>query len=315
MTGKRAKLFTHGDMDGCGCVIVSNKFFDKVDYVICDYDNVDTHVADFLDSVTPQELDEMYDYLLITDISLKQDSVVEMVDRFFNECKHTQIKLIDHHKTALWLNKFPWAWVIVSSKHMYGEVKHSGTNLVYRYLGSASFETYVGLDADIPDLVENIRLYDTWEWKDQKLPIPGELNKLFSTLGQDRFIRRFTENSKVEFSESEQLVLTLEKENVSRFINTKLKQVRVKRYNEYQLAIVFADRYQSDLGHAILNNFNNIHMAAMVDLGKGIVSFRTDRPEVDVAEFAGIFGGGGHKPAAGCKLIGELKKVVLSAIA
>ncbi|PIR93370.1 hypothetical protein COT99_01215 [Candidatus Falkowbacteria bacterium CG10_big_fil_rev_8_21_14_0_10_43_10] len=65
----------------------------------------------------------------------------------------------------------------------------------------------------------------------------------------------------------------------------------------------------------LANFFNNLKDAKIVlvlyELGDGCVkgSLRTNKDNVDVSRLAGIFGGGGHKKAAGFEIEGKLEKI------
>lgn len=74
----------------------------------------------------------------------------------------------------------------------------------------------------------------------------------------------------------------------------------------------FKDLLHSDLFGSIVGFLSNISEAKAVLLlrqeSEGLVggSWRTAKPEVDVSKLAKIFGGGGHRQAAGFKIKGEL---------
>ena len=65
----------------------------------------------------------------------------------------------------------------------------------------------------------------------------------------------------------------------------------------------------------LANFFNSLKDAKIVlvlyELGDGRVkgSLRTNKDNVDVSKLAGLFGGGGHKKAAGFEIEGRLEKI------
>ena len=122
----KIKLFTHTDLDGIGCAILAYLAFgrENVDVEYCDYSNVNEKVEKFWDD---PEL-EAYDYIFITDISIKEKLAIHIT----NEASEPRVHLFDHHATALGLNKYDWCEVSVMNDTL--GIKTSGTELFYTYL-------------------------------------------------------------------------------------------------------------------------------------------------------------------------------------
>jgi oligoribonuclease NrnB/cAMP/cGMP phosphodiesterase (DHH superfamily) len=109
------KLFTHTDLDGIGCSILGKIYYgtNNINVEYCEYNNINEKVleCDF----------ERYEKIFITDLSVN-DEVAEKIDKL-----NGKFNLIDHHETALWLNKYDWAQV--KTKKEDGK-KESGTSLL-----------------------------------------------------------------------------------------------------------------------------------------------------------------------------------------
>ena len=98
------KLFTHNDWDGIACGILAKiAFGNNVDISYCGYETIDKEVKDIFSTVSD------YDMVFITDIRIK-DYVADEIDRNF-DCFY----LLDHHGTALYLNKYEWCKVLVEN--------------------------------------------------------------------------------------------------------------------------------------------------------------------------------------------------------
>jgi oligoribonuclease NrnB/cAMP/cGMP phosphodiesterase (DHH superfamily) len=123
----KIKLFTHTDFDGLSAGILAKiAFGDNVDIEYCEpnetCDNyIDKKVREFFFS---QEVLE-YNRIYITDLSIQEDLAKEIDICMKGTCCLPQVVLIDHHPTALELNKYNWCSVIVDVD---GE-KVSGTSL------------------------------------------------------------------------------------------------------------------------------------------------------------------------------------------
>ena len=96
------KLFTHTDLDGVGCAILAKLAFgEEVDISYCNYDDINENVMNYLN-----HNDDSLSYIYITDIRVNEE-VAELLD------KRGGVVLLDHHPTALELNKYPWCKVRV----------------------------------------------------------------------------------------------------------------------------------------------------------------------------------------------------------
>lgn len=111
-------------------------------------------------------------------------------------------------------------------------------------------------------------------------------------------VERFIANSE---NDREETYITDLAVNVE--IEKKLAQRMVQTFvKQYCVGIVHAEQYLSELGNA-LNNLNpHLDMIALINVGSKKIGFRTIHDEVNVAEFAKTYGGGGHPKASGADL-------------
>ncbi|MGI9862705.1 DHHA1 domain-containing protein [Moorella naiadis] len=259
-------LITHDDLDGAGCAVLATAAYDKILVYICNYAAVNDTVLDVLSG--PDEI-------LITDISVSPE-IAEKIDR------RGSVKLFDHHKTAAWLNRYPWAKVDSSC---------CGTMHLFNYLSQSHrrLKKYQDFTAVVND-------YDLWLHKD---PRSRQLNRLHYILGPHRFIKRFSADGRVRFRPEEKLLLDLEEEKIREYRAMLAGYEGVDRYGNKYL-FVFAERYASELGKFLLEKHPDYGYVMIINARQypTKVSLRS-RGDVDVAAIAREYGGGGHKAAAG----------------
>jgi oligoribonuclease NrnB/cAMP/cGMP phosphodiesterase (DHH superfamily) len=61
----KIKLFTHTDLDGVSCVVLAKLAFcsDNVDYEMCDYNNINEKIKDFIANKQYDNYDHIYIYI------------------------------------------------------------------------------------------------------------------------------------------------------------------------------------------------------------------------------------------------------------
>lgn len=329
------KLFTHSDLDGISCYIVAAAFFgeENISVEYCEYDNVNEKILKFLDNEKPTDYEEIF----ITDISVNEE-VAEKLDLLSrgNVCKVT---LLDHHQTALWLNKYGWAHVRVTypsieiQKSEDGdwaqipiEEKESGTSFLLEVLEDRRI-----LPKHIPDIydlekyAEQVRRYDTWDWHNKYKDVyPKELNDLFKIYGRDAYIDKILSMIREEggqdyfINETDRIVLDLQQKEIDRYVYKKNKSLRTVYYSDhtfdYTLGIVFAESHISELGNRLGELNPECDLIMMINMSTNSASLRTVKENIDVAEFAKHFRGGGHRAAAGMSIPEQLSSDVINSL-
>jgi oligoribonuclease NrnB/cAMP/cGMP phosphodiesterase (DHH superfamily) len=273
----KIKLFTHSDLDGIGCACIANIVFgdENVDYEICGYQNIDEKISTYLENKEYEKYNKTY----ITDISVKKE-IAEKI----NQCKKT-FRLLDHHKTAEFLNTYEWATVIVQNKD---DIKECGTSLLYQELYKEAYN-----DNELGNFVEMVRLYDTWDWKQTQNDLPKKLNDIFGIIGYKDFIFYYSHFRNL-FPNKFMELLKYKRREIDLAIDEKLKKVKIK--GDYAISLCDRKDLTSELGSKILEKFENINYVMLIY--DGGVALRSVG-DFDVSEIAKQYGGGGHKNAAG----------------
>lgn len=295
----KVKLFTHTDLDGVGCYIVAEAFFGvgHVDVEYCDYSDVNQKVQEFLlsDSI------ENYQTVLITDISLDRETA-DIIDNLELDL---EIKLLDHHSTALWMNEnYHWAHVREFGTH--GN-KTSGTELTFDFL----FNGFV-TNTHLRKLVHDITMYDSWRWmteSDSPYMPSKKLNNLYYLIGRDEFINAMMNRKTINDFE---LLLQVEEKRIQSIIDNKKDEIKEsalfdKNADLRYFGYVFSETNSSEIGNALCRENSHLEFIAVIDISKKLVSLRSIRDEKELhlgKDIASIYHGGGHAQASGCKLEG-----------
>lgn len=256
---------THNDLDGAGCSVLMKKFLEPDFTVYLNYDEIDNFIINN---------SHKYQKIIITDLSPSLE-----VAKFLAES--VDVLFIDHHITSEHLVEY------FDSFH---DTTKSGTLLTFEWLVENNFEC--GSYRNFAELVND---YDMWHLR---LADSLKLNMLFSLFGIERFVERFLKNPFVKFDSGEALILDIEEEAKNKYLSNGLKNISLFTDKQGRIfAVIFAEKYNSELGHYIVNN-SEASYVVIINAQKKKISLRS-KAEIDVSEIAVQNGGGGHKNAAG----------------
>lgn len=291
-------LFTHTDLDGVGCGVLAKLYFVllgyDIDVIYCSYDNIDAEVSKYL--MRPDTID---DIVLITDISVS-DSVA---DRLAHSKQLKMIRLFDHHESALGLNKYTWAQVVI--KYDSGK-KASGTSLFNDFLRTKFPlpEKYDIVRNNCTIFAEYVRLYDTYEFKDTGATIPKKLCDLLSIVGKYDFDKSMipkimSEGAMECITKFENRLLEYRQKEIDNYIYRSTFNLKIASNG---VGYIVADRFVSELGNSLCEKNPDMKYVKCIDINACTVSMRTVRNDINLAEVAQKYGGGGHQKSAGYPL-------------
>lgn len=288
------RLYTHNDLDGVGCGIVARIAFGKdVEVRYNSVMGLDYQIEKLLEN----EKNIKDDFLMITDLSVNDENLIRLDDLAKGG---GNVRLIDHHKTALHFNDYSWGRVKVQYED--GRLT-AATSLLYEYLQEHEM---IQPSQALDEFVELVRQYDTWEWDQNENIKAKNLNDLFFMISIEEFEEKMTErimnSDTFEFDEFEQKLLDMEEEKIERYVRRKKRELIQTFIGEYCAGIVHAESYHSELGNELGKEYPHIDYIAILNLGGKKISFRTIHDHVDVSAVAGKFGGGGHAKASGCSM-------------
>lgn len=293
----KIKIFSHDDLDGVGCGILGTLVFNEVDIEYCNYNYINERIENFIKNKEYTK----YDHTYITDISISE-KLANKIDKSqpsnfkkgftLAEC----FTLIDHHPTAMHLSEYWWTTIKVEDK----KGKCSGTSLFYQHLDNKKLKK-----DNVIEFVEAVRQYDTWEWATiYNNENSKKWNDLLYIYGRERFVEKIVEklkgNSNFEFDETDLLLLELEENKKERYFEKKDGEIIEKTIERYNVGIVFAEQYISELGNYLANKHNNLDFIILI--GSQSISYRGIKDDIDLGIFAKKFGGGGHPKASGSEI-------------
>lgn len=327
-------LFDHDDLDAAGCRIVfqvaHHHLKEGVDYKIVHCSNVavDDIVKTTLEDENIDDNTEIY----FSDIVASRE-VMEMIAGRFKT-----VKVWDHHRTNFYVT-----WVIpdavIIPENACG-VLESGTSLMFKhfcelaaedssdpralhFLSNDLTETSCtgGCFEFFSDLVENIRSYDTYDWKETNNITAKKLQTLFFLLGMDKFCKRYVDRiikgvGGDVIGEADADFVDARLENEQRIIDSigvdDIYDVSVRGYRA-AFILSSAGANISELSHQFLKKHPefDIFMGFTFTRG-GEYSFRCIRDDINVGEEIALpIGGGGHPKAAGASIPAEVIECII----
>lgn len=271
-----AKLIniTHTDTDGIGCGVICGLFAQRygmqLEVHYCGYGAVTDQLKAVIDHVDDHPDDHGIQMLIISDISIKEDTNVDvLLNRMVKAHPEITVKLLDHHGTASWLNKYDWAQVSETDDD---GVRRCGTYWVYSYLSEFFRDykqtrlqelnnpenTYTEWDDDGPapldpdpivDYVLAVDLYDTWKWvedypADHPMELAVDLDRLLKIKGAEEMHREMMDRlsdfwpkyyiyhgyQSCLVTTTDQVLIYYKQLEINRAIETKRKQLLIGTY-------------------------------------------------------------------------------------
>ncbi len=199
-----------------------------------------------------------------------------------------KVIVIDHHKSAE-------ESVKIAQEYVY-EMNHSGATLAWGYFFP---------DSEVPWLIRYVEDMDIWKLE---LPdvfavamITNSIEKDFDTwtkLAKD-FDGESTRNQQIERGK---IMLKYENKLMSEIMDSNKEIVRFEGYETY--AVNAPHAFASQMGNVLCKEKPPMAIVWQWSGGKIEVSLRSDG-SVDVSEIAKKYGGGGHKAAAGFRVVAE----------
>lgn len=295
------RQFTDTDLDGTGCFIVLNQFY-KVDCTSHAPGTVDYAVWSYIQSLEHMEEDDIPDYIVISDLSIHDRALADELFSYTFDKYGVQVVLLDHHASALWLNKYG-ARVCVK---LNGKLT-CGTELVYEWCLENFKASRPDLSDSLAKLVEVVRLWDTWDWT---LP-STDLHLKYLAEGLDLCVHYFDTAqlcSRITFNLLQGELVDPDLDQYMNIlvdikhheIEDRLKFIHEADFCGYTAGIVFSDKYESDIGNELCKK--GYQVGIVIDMYHNTVSLRSIDEDVDVSNIAVMYNGGGHLHAAGFPL-------------
>lgn len=320
-----AILFTHNDLDGAGCAVVFSVVMkahgSEFQVIHCSNNEVDKKVQEAWDKGIFSE----GTYICFGDICPSKEMTEKLQEHF-----PTKVRIWDHHKNNLYIPDIIPGAIIMPEENPEGKLE-CGASLVYKYFQQFP-QLYLHVIPLLTEFVENVRSYDTYEWKKTNNVSAQKLDTLMDVLGLERFVNKYIERildcweNIIHGSMDQQKYYPLIEEKYFECIDAKLEQeqkvidaltiddVKVVTIKGLKAAI----RYSGTVGiNEVANQFLTKYpeFDVFIDLGisGGYYSFRTIKDGIDVeSQFATPLGGGGHLRAAGAPIPKNLQEEIFN---
>lgn len=297
-------LISHvADNDGISPIILLKLVLKEFDYKLFEIYELEDYMNYFIDNKIYKDYDQIY----ITDLSLSLN-ICKKIDRI-PELKN-KLLVFDHHQSNLFVNDFDFATVMV--KNEIGRME-CGTSLFYKYLKSVYSNSMLNNEA-VSEYVELVRENDTWDFLSTNEEKAKKLGMLFSLYKRERYIDSMVINLKNNitslFTLEEEYLLSIEQDRMNDYIQSKIDKVYFGKINGYRVGIVFAENYRSVLGNYLSKYYKDkIDFVIIINMARSI-SYRTIK-DINVGDFAKIYGGSGHQKAAGSPLPNKFREQLI----
>ena len=293
------------DPDGISPVIFLKLIREDLDIILLNANEINPKVHEIISSKAYDNYDERF----ITDLTLDKKSC----DLIMKTGKSDRFHTFDHHAFNLIANEYPFGTAISTNDE---GVNECATSLIYKYLKKEYPETFD--NECIAHYSELIRLSDTWDWVKTNNKEAKKLNDLHDILGRENYIEYFVEffknNKKFYFTPEQETMLKIEEQRITRYLEETERTMFHGTLCGKKCGIVFAEQNRSLLGNYLAQKYAHmVDFIVIINMQQGI-SFRSVKDDVNVAEIASVFGGGGHIKASGCPMDNSLKKEVIKLI-
>lgn len=273
------------DIDGMGSVILANKFYGVVDYILCDIGNL----VDALKRIENKE----YDIIYICDLSFVSDAVSYINDHSYLIEK---IKHFDHHSSRIDDTTPSYANYVLELNGR----KTSATELFYNYLISLNNEFKSKF---YDEFVEGIRANDTWDMNGD-FELGRKLASIHAILGSNPFIEMVLSldaNQGFVLPKVYLDFIKADQDKMDSYIKNANKNLCISEYNGMKIGVSITEQYRSVLGDEICKLNPEIAFILIINFNRMSCSLRTTRDDIHLGEICKEFhhDGGGHRKAAG----------------
>ena len=298
-------LLSHiADPDGVTPIILLNLLNEKFEYKLFEVNDLSKFISDNIDS----DYFDKYEKIYITDLGIEKDCADKIIKSKYND----KFKLFDHHESRNYLNDYPFAIV----KEEIDGHKECGTTLFYKYLCN-EYKNKILKKESVVKFVELVRENDTWDFSEYKEE-SMDLSTLFSFYGKNKYISIYTDylrkHNIFSFSKTEKVILESLNNQKQEYLESFKEEMIIKKINGYNVGIVFAERYRSELGNYLAEIYqDSIDFVCIINLRRH-ASLRGRKLDKPVNAFANIYGGGGHPLAAAFPLKENIKEEIIKYI-
>lgn len=290
-------VFTHNDLDGVGSAIVVTKCLSAQFNDICSI--VQYHTYESIDPAIQKLLsdgkDHTQDMIYITDICPLEETC-DLIDK--NKDRFRNIRLLDHHKTRSWVQKYSWAKYYSES---------CGASIALADFGVISKLSVCNVVQQLDTFVCAVNAWDSWLLASKHRARGEALNTLVGFLGREQFFDVFFKNPDADKEEKFSYIVDVINRRKERYVSNVIRdQLNSARLHldahSCRFKVLFATDFISEIAHAALESPDGIDLdyVCVINPTSDSCSLRSRAMEkVDVSKIAKALHGGGHNNAAG----------------
>lgn len=335
-------LFTHDDLDGAGCRILFEVSCKRRGY---DYTVINSH-NNTIDNDVRNYISEHHEpaEFFFADICCSEELLKSIAaDMSSSEDGDEMVHVYDHHITNRFADSISGVEACIKPCKEPGGKFESGTSIMYHF----SICEPVWFSDRTKQIVNAIRCWDTFEWKDlpsnNLLAIQArQLNSLFHTFGMDTFCNFYEYIIETEkeldiylrdeaawiipnpfIKEMVENQIKAEDEGINNFANAEAPEFKFNIIDEETnmshtiTAAYFVCPGSLNISIA-MSKYLELHplvdVAVMYMPQYNTLSLRTLRDDISVAKICKTCGGGGHPKAAGCPAPSAMNSLACSTI-
>lgn len=316
-------LLTHTDLDGVSCAVIAKVAgLENLTTIFVDNDKIDELIEEYIEKHINTENFLEYDNVYITDLPIKEETAYrlnQLIDSYVREGTkpnieepriNTKFVYLDHHKTSLSLNQYDWAMVQCSMQELFSKEEKPicGTKLFARYLTANN----VQFSNETEQYIENVNDWDTWLWQKTNNEEAESLSLLLGFVPRDMFIEQalqLCDTGHASVFANDLIACVREKRTT--YIEEKIKEAQIITLRQNKFISVRASQHVSLLGNKLAEMYKDDCAGAIIISDYGL-SFRGVRSDIDMSEYAKLFGGGGHQKAAGASFDNEYNQRVIN---
>lgn len=272
------------DCDGMGSVILGIKYFQNIDYILCE--SID------LEELLKEDFSN-YEQIFICDLPFSKETI-NVIEN--NNYLKEHLKHFDHHESSVSDNTYSFINEVISINGL----KVSATYLFYQYLNFLSDKLNKRF---YKEFVEGVRAYDIWD-KNGNFELGKKITNVFTLMEPISFIEYICSlNDSDEFKitkEIENLIISNEMK-MNNYFEKAYEKIVITDYKGYKMAVTINEQYRSLLGEYICNKNKDIDFVLIINFERLTCSLRCEKDNVDVSILAQEFHpkGGGHIKASG----------------
>ena len=277
-------MITHiADIDGMGSLILAKKYYDKLDYVLCEINEL-MEVFSSVDFTN-------YEIIYVCDLALSNT----ILNYLNNHPEITnKINHFDHHE------KFENSPEYVNSIVYLNDKPTCSTELFYNYLlaldskfNKEFYKTYV----------EATREQDNFDFGDEEYNAKL-LAFTHALIGPENYIElicNLNDNENFKLPKIYEDLYKSDLDKQKEYIDFVNKNLCIADYNNYKVGITISEQYRSIVGNSICKLRPEIDFMLIINFNRNRVSLRSVKNNIDLNVIGKEFhpDGGGHKLSAG----------------